>query len=437
MKRARGRRAVSNPCALSVVALAWLLSASAGLRAEDAPRGEAIAATGMPGPYGERLTIDDKGITLRFPDDAATLRIGGRLHLDFGAAGIRQSGFDDPFSDNFAVRRSWIETSLSLGKDVGIGFQYDFADPTTPINDAVIVYRGVPDMLFSVGNQREPFGLDQLASNNSILFTERALSDAFVPARNVGFAVGRHGKDWSIVTGIFGGNANTGIGSEGIASTSRVTYAPIDDDKQTLHLGLAGSFRSLHRNENPLSLSSRSEAFLFTRSFVDTDDLRDAASIARIGAELAYRSGPLLVSAEFTRTDIGRFGAGQPLHFQGGYVQASWVLNGDNRAYRMAPDFNGTSYAVFGGVKVAEAQRITRGGIGVFELGLRFSAIDLDDGEVRGGIEQDGTVGLSWYPDTNIRIIADYVRSHTSPSALRNGRTIDADTFIGRFQLYW
>ncbi|KQO60938.1 porin [Methylobacterium sp. Leaf91] len=420
-----------------LAALAALLSLPGGLRAEEAPRGPAIEAKGVPGPYGERLTIDDKGITLTFPDDAATLRIGGRLHLDFGAAGIRQSGFGDPFSDNIAVRRSWIETTLSLGKDVGLGFQYDFADPVTPINDAVLVYRGVPDMLFSIGNEKEPFGLDQLASNNNILFTERALSDAFVPARNFGFAVGRHGKDWSVVTGIFGGNANTGIGSEGLASTSRVTYAPINDEKRTLHLGLAGSYRSLPRDESPLSLSSRSEAFLYARRFVDTGDIRDAASIARLGAELAYRSGPLLVSAEYTRTEIGRFDGGSPLSFQGGYVQASWVLNGDNRAYRMAPDFNGTGYAVFGGVKVAEAQRITRGGFGVFELGLRFSAIDLDDGGVRGGIERDGTVGLSWYPDTNIRIMADYVRSHTSPSALQNGRTIDADTFIGRFQLYW
>ncbi|WP_245259350.1 porin [Methylobacterium sp. 77] len=407
------------------------------LRAEEAPRDEAIAVKGMPGPYGERLTIDDKGITLTFPDEAVTLRIGGRLHLDFGAAAVRQSGFGEPFSDNVAVRRSWIETTLSLGKDVGIGFQYDFSDPTTPINDAVIVYRGVPDMLFSIGNEKEPFGLDQLASNNNILFTERALSDALVPARNFGFAVGKHGKEWSIVTGIFGGNANTGIRGEGVASTSRATYAPINDDDRTLHLGLAGSFRSLSKDDSPLSLSSRSEAFLYARSFVDTGDIRDAASITRMGAELAYRSGPLLISAEYARTEVDRFDGRTPLSFQGGYVQASWVLNGANRAYRMAPEFNGTSYAVFGGVKVAEAQRITRGGFGVFEIGLRFSAIDLDDGGVRGGIERDGTLGLSWYPDTNIRIMADYVRSHTSPSALHNGRTIDADTVIGRFQVYW
>ena len=56
---------------------------------------------------------------------------------------------------------------------------------------------------------------------------------------------------------------------------------------------------------------------------------------------------------------------------------------------------------------------------------------------MRGGRERNATVGLSWYPDTNVRIVADYVRSHTAPSALQGGRTIDADAVIGRFQLYW
>ena len=126
------------------------------------------------------------------------------------------------------------------------------------------------------------------------------------------------------------------------------------------------------------------------------------------------------------------------MSFQGGYVQASCVLNGDNRAYKLVPNFVGTSYANFGGVDVKEHQRITRGGFGVFEVAARFSAIDLDDGRVNGGIERDATVGLIWYPDKNIRIMSDYVRSHTRPSAASlDGRTVDADAFIGRLQLYW
>ena len=387
-------------------------------------------------PNGETLTIDEKGITLTFPDDVAKLRIGGKLQLDFGAAGIRQSGFPEPFPDNVAVRRSWIESYLTLGKTLEIAFQYDFADATRPINDAVIGYSGFANTLLSVGNMKEPFSLDQLTSDNATLFTERSLADAFAPARNFGFAVGRHGTDWTLVASVFGGNANTGLDSEGVAATARATYAPIHTDDRVIHFGLAGSYRDLPRNGDALALSSRSEAFLFRQTFVNTGDIRDAASIGRVGLEAAYREGPFLLQAEYIRTSVERFGGARSLDFQGGYVQASVVLNGKGRAYQISPQY-GTTYAIFSGVKVPEEARVSRGGIGVFELGTRFSAIDLDDGGLRGGIERDVTVGINWYPDPNIRVVADYVRSHASPSALQGGRTIDSDTFIGRFQLYW
>ncbi len=387
-------------------------------------------------PNGETLTLDEKGITLTLPEDVAKLRIGGKLQLDFGASALRQPGFAEPFPDNVAVRRSWIESYLTLGKTLEIAFQYDFADPMRPINDAVIGYSGVENTLLSVGNMKEHFSLDQLISDNAPLFTERSLADAFAPSRNVGVALGRHGADWTLVASVFGGNANTGLDSEGIAATARATYAPIRTDDRVLHLGLAGSFRDLPRNGDALALSSRSEAFLFRQTFVNTGDIRDAASIGRIGLEAAYRDGPFLVQAEYIRTAVERSGGAGRLAFQGGYIQASVVLNGQGRAYQLSPDY-GTTYAVFSGVKVPEEARVSRGGIGVFELGTRFSAIDLDDGGLRGGIERDVTVGLNWYPDRNVRIVTDYVRSHASPSALQGGRTIDADTFIGRFQLYW
>ncbi|WP_156376161.1 porin [Methylobacterium sp. Leaf117] len=387
-------------------------------------------------PNGETLTIDEKGITLTFPDDVAKLRIGGKLQLDFGVAGIRQAGFPEPFPENFAVRRSWIESYLTLGKSLELAFQYDFADPMRPINDAAAAYTGFENTLLTVGNMKEPFSLDQLTSDNNTLFTERSLADAFAPARNFGFAVGRHGEDWTVVASVFGGNANTGVTREGVAATARATYAVIHEENRVLHLGLAGSVRDLPRDGSGLALSSRSEAFLFQRTFVDTGDIRDASGVRRIGLEAAYRDGPFLVQAEYIRTDVDRFGGAPSAGFQGGYIQASVVLNGKGRAYKLAPDY-GTTYAIFSGVQVPEADRVSRGGIGVFELGTRFSAIDLDDAGIRGGIERDVTVGLNWYPDRNIRIVADYVRSHTSPSAVQGGRTLDADTFIGRFQLYW
>ncbi|TXM69116.1 porin [Methylobacterium sp. WL69] len=386
-------------------------------------------------PGGETLTIDGKGITLTFPEDGPKLRIGGKLQLDYGAASLRQAGLPEPFPENIAVRRSWIESYLSYGKVLEVAFQYDFAEPRRPINDAAVAYTGFANTLITLGNMKEPFSLDQLISDNATLFTERSLADAFAPARNFGLALGHHGTNWTVAASVFGGNANTGLTREGVAATARVTTAPIRTDEAVLHLGLAGSLRDLPRDAAPLSLSSRSEAFLFRQTFVDTGDIRDATTIARLGLEAAYRTGPFLVQAEYIRTRVERSGAG-PLSFQGGYIQASLVLNGQGRAYKLAPDY-GATYAVFAGIVVPEAARVTRGGLGVFEFATRFSALDLDDGSLRGGIERDVTVGLNWYPDRNIRFVADYVRSHASPSALAGGRTVDADTFIGRFQLYW
>lgn len=103
-----------------------------------------------------------------------------------------------------------------------------------PIDDAVIVYRNLPDKLLRLGNAKGPFGLDHDAANDT-LFTACALSDAFVPAHNFGFAIGRHGKTWTIVTGVFGGHPDTGFRGEGLASTNRATWAPVNDERRTLH----------------------------------------------------------------------------------------------------------------------------------------------------------------------------------------------------------
>lgn len=77
----------------------------------------------------------------------------------------------------------------------------------------------------------------------------------------------------------------------------------------------------------------------------------------------------------------------------------------------------------------------------MFEVSARFSAVDLDDRNLRGGREQDVTVGLSWYPEPNIRLIADYVHGRVRPGAVPSGALgrmpFSVDTFISRLQLYW
>lgn len=415
------------------VASAQSISGSAEGTANESVAGR----KSQPSADRETLTVDSKGITLRYPEDVAKLRIGGRLQLDFGAAGIRQPFFGRAFDESFAVRRSWIESYLTLYDAAEVAFQYDFADPTRPINDAVVSFRSLAPFIFTIGNFKEPFSLNQLISDNNTLFTERSLADAFAPARDFGAAVGGHGDRWTVVAGVYGGNANTGIERNGLAGTARATYAPILTKDEVLHLGIAGSYRSLDRDSMGISFASRPEAFLFSRAkqLVDTRTIQGAAAIERIGFEAAYQHGPFRTQAEYIVTNVDRF-RGPSVSFQGGYIEAGWVLNGRGRPYRLAPEY-GSEYAVFSGVAIEDSQRVSQGGAGVFELGARFSAIDLADRTIRGGIQTDVTIGLNWYPDKNVRIMADYVRAHAQPSAQASARTIDADIFVGRVQLYW
>ena len=399
---------------------------------------------GVAGPYGERLRYDAKGLTFTFPDPEVTLNIGGRLHLDAGAAGFNRPGLPEAFPDNVAVRRAWIESMLTIGRDWVVAFQYDFSDPVLPINDAFVAWKGLPDTILTLGNMKVPFSLEWLQSNNDTLFTERSLGNAFVPDRRFGFAVGHHGQVWTAVAGLFGNAASHGIGGDGVAVAGRATLAPILEERETLHFGLAGIYRRRSRSDGNFSFSTQAEASLFARPFADTGDLPDVARVSRLGAEVAYRNGPFLVQAEYIRAEIERFagpGGSSPAQaFQGGYVEAALVLNGEGRRYALTPN-GGTTYATFKGVAVPEGKRVSRGGIGVFELAARLSAIDLNARGFRGGTEQDVTLGLNWYPEPNLRLIANYVHGRVRPSETQSdvlGRApFSVDTAITRLQIYW
>ncbi|MHB2210992.1 OprO/OprP family phosphate-selective porin [Methylobacterium sp. CM6257] len=420
--------------AFLAVSLALAAPASAG---DD-------AFEGVAGPYGERLRYDAKGLTLTFPEPEVKLQIGGRLHIDAGAAGFSRPGLPEAFPDTVAVRRSWIEPTLTIGRDWVIAFQYDFSDPMLPINDAFVAWKGLPDTILTLGNMKVPFSLEWLQSNNDTLFVERSVANALVPDRRFGVAAGHHGQAWTAVAGVFGNAASNGIVGDGVAVAARATVAPILEEDETLHLGLAGIYRRRSRSDDAFSFSSPAGAALFERPLVDTGDLPDTARVSRIGTEFAYRKGPFLIQAEYIRAALQPFGGpGAPassLDFQGGYVEAALVLNGEGRGYALTPQ-GGTTYATFKRVTVPEGQRVSRGGIGVFELAARYSAVDLNVRGFRGGTERDVTLGLSWYPEPNLRLIANVIRGRVQPSEAQSDtlgtRPFSVDTVVARLQIYW
>ncbi len=413
-----------------------------------------LAAYSSKLPGGGTFSVDTKGITLQTVDNALKFRIGGRLQLDTSAGSLSPKSLGPAIlgvdGENFLIRRAYFESYLTIYDAVELAFQYDFANATQPIQDAVVAYRGFNHVIASAGNFKEPFGLDQLRSDNTTTFAERSLTNALFPARNFGGAVGTYGDRWTVTAGVFGGNVNTSattgdtqIENNGVAGTARVTYAPILDQDQVLHLGIAGSYRSQDPVNTNLAFSSRPENQLFARTLVSTGTLRNAQETGRLGLEALYQYKNYRITSEYAFADVGGVTPTAAIanrsdrFFQSGYVEGAWVVNGYGRPYRIAPTY-GSEFAVLQGVEIDDAQRISRGGFGVFEVAARYSALDLEDGLTTGGRLEDVTAGVNWYPDRNVRVVANYIHSHAdpAPSALKVS-TIDSDAFVARLQFNW
>ena len=388
-------------------------------------------ATTLPG--GGPFSIDSKGISAATDDKAVQFRIGGRYQYDFSSVQVRPAFVTKTLPTDNDSRRAYFESFLTLSSGFSAVFQYDFANATQKIVDAAVAYQAPQTrVIYSIGNFKEPFSLNELQSDNNTTFTERSLMDSLTPARSFGGSIGAYGDKWTIAGGVFGGNANLGIEDNGVAGTVRVTYAPIltPPPTQVLHLGVAGSYRSLDATGLALSFSAHPEDFL-ERSLISTGALGKADAIGRVNAEVLYQIGSYRIQGEYTYANVeGRAGQADR-SFQGGYVEGGWVLNGAGRPYRVAANY-GTDFAVLQGVQVENGQRISQGGFGVFEAAARYSALDLQTTGVRGGSEQDATAGLNWYPDRNLKVMTDYVHAWVQPTAFSVGksRNVESDAVV-------
>ena len=75
----------------------------------------------------------------------------------------------------------------------------------------------------------------------------------------------------------------------------------------------------------------------------------------------------------------------------------------------------------------------SKGGWGAWELVARYSYINLNNssGGINGGKEDNVTLGLNWYPHTNLRFMFNYIRVNATNSSVEGGH---ANIYQARFQ---
>lgn len=349
-------------------------------------------------------------------DGAYSFKVGGFAQIDAGI--FKDDRKDHPDGTN--IRRARLNFSGTLAKDFKYKIENDFAGNSSTLTDVYLEYAGFKPTSITVGQFKEPFGLETLTSDTFTSFIERASTNLFSPDRKIGVMVSSYGTidplgAWTASLGGFGSgtSSTTSTDDESRDITGRITLAPIADKTQVIHFGVAGSHRIPDSSSDSFSFSSRAENQLSSASSdlaVNTGTISNADSVNLLGLEAAGVYGPFSVQGEYVRAAVNRNSGVEPT-FGGYYVEASYFLTGESRNYN-------ASTGRFERTKPMWPLSVSEGSWGAWQVMARYSNLDLNDKTILGGQLKDTTFGIKWIPNNHTMITANYIMSNSDSNAV-------------------
>jgi phosphate-selective porin OprO/OprP len=394
------------------------------------------------------------GLWLESKDKAFRFHPGGRVQTDFVWLDADDEVVTGPggvgnVRDGVNFRRARFAMEGTFWEVIDFNTEWDFintadVDPTNPAVQGDVINTPAPTDLWiqltqiprigtaRVGNVKPPISFEHLTSSRYLHFLERSLAfDAFIGGLDNGFRPGvmmfNHTEDENVTwqLGVFKNNTtvfgwNQGDGEYDI--TGRLTWTPYyeDNGRHMVHLGLGASHRDL--DEDRLRLRARTllrngPGPLHTPLL---NILLSGDDQSIVVPEFAMNWGPWTVQAEYyavwvtdatfpaTGAAATNFGTA---YFQSAYCEVLYFLTGEHRPYNR----HGGSGACFTRVIPHSnwfCVRDALGGIchssGAWQVGVRYSWLDLNDKGINGGIAHDWTIGLNWYLNPNFKVQWNY-----------------------------
>jgi len=296
-----------------------------------------------------------------------------------------------------------------------------------------------------LGQFKQPNSLEELSSTKNNDFISKAMvTNTFAVARRLGAAYSYGDANWSITGSYFERELTRNL-AHGNGFGLRGTWAPINEAGHVLHMGL--SYVDYDTDTDFVRIRTRPNADLSNARLVDTGatGLRNADRQATLGAEGMYVQGPFKVQGEYMRSKVDRYASatvnpsGSDFTGDSWYVSGVWNITGETWGYKAG---------------VPTTPLPNSPATGMFQLGLRYDAIDLNDGSVRPGATPaalplvDGllggkmdalTLGANWYWRSNFKFMLNYVKVNSSKySTVARGDVNDDPSIIeARVQLYW
>jgi phosphate-selective porin OprO and OprP len=260
------------------------------------------------------------------------------------------------------------------------------------------------------GDRVHRAGAVDLDDNRSLLFMEQAMPGSLALARRIGVGYGYAQGPWRFDLSAHGGDLRGRLQGDGLAA--RIGFDPVNSSEETRHLGL--SVASESPDDETARFRSRTELSGISAQRLDTGGIDGVDRINRLGLEALWIKGSWLLKSEYINARLER-SAASDLAVDGWYIDASWFPSGHKRGYKDG---------LLEGPALGDGEH-------AIELAARISRLDLDDSMVAGGSATNFTVGVNWYLNRNVRLMANYVQV----DADRRGLSLEPDGLQARVQV--
>lgn len=330
--------------------------------------------------------------------------------------------------------------TFDTGKTVNTGD--DFGGKITNVPVPTELWIGINYLPFirtlRAGNMKPPIGFEHLTSSRYLNFMERSYQfDAFLENGDNGFCQGFQVLNWTEnerLVGQIGLFKNTrsimgwNVGDGEWMGVGRVTWLPWyqDEGRYMVHLGFGAEFADL--DDGNTRFRARTEIRNGPAA------LHNIVAIARVDGdnqvilnpEFYMNLGPFSIQAEYnpvwvngvnriiqtpTQKDVKI--SKRQYFAQGAYVEALYFLTGENRQYVKTPlhtSANTTARVLpYRNFFWVPGQGMTNPfSCGAWQVGARYSYLDLTNNGINGGQLNDVTLGLNWYLNPNYKIQWNY-----------------------------
>jgi phosphate-selective porin OprO/OprP len=171
---------------------------------------------------------------------------------------------------------------------------------------------------------------------------------------------------------------------------------PIYSQAEKTVLHLAVNYRYGKPDDDIIRVRSRPESNP-APYFIDTDIISTTGS-NHLGLEAYYSRGSWMFGTEVYRHQFNSPEAASNV-FSGGDLTVTYMITGEARPYN-------TTSGIYGFAPVDRP--VFKGGPGAWEVVLRYSSFDLDDGPIHGGKYWKITPMVNWFLSKEVRLELGY-----------------------------